>query len=161
MKQEYSRQIIEDDCDKRQIEQLHRVVLNFSNQSFEMKKMSVTLEVPALTLVTTVFKDNLSDPLYVRIVLMVGIGIPLLFFIIDAITYYYQDKLRKQMHIIDNRIRIRHGLELVRNERFDKSRSVLGEICNRIFRSVFEDSSQIYLWQIVLALLITMVFKLW
>lgn len=141
--------ISEDDFDKMQIDQLHKVVMNFSSQSTEIKKMCITVEVAALTLVTTVFKDSYSDSSFTNLVILILFSVPILFYGIDIYTYYYQDKLRASMYKHENEIRRRNGLRTLDENRFKTDK---GRIC----RALKSYSNTIY-WALLMIAFITSV----
>ncbi|MCC2447280.1 hypothetical protein LKL89_26150, partial [Bacillus cereus] len=76
---ENDKNITEDDFDTMKIDQLHKVVMNFSSQSIEIKKMCITVEVAALTLITTIFKGNYSEPSFTISTLLILFLVPILF----------------------------------------------------------------------------------
>lgn len=108
---------IEDELSKNRIEQLHRATLSFSGNSQETKKLCVSLDVAALTLlagfdVTSVVdggQTNSNIDIGASI-LPIGVFIPMLFWIVDAFLYYYQTILRRNMQNEENAIRKRHNL---------------------------------------------------
>ena len=144
---------LEDEFNKSNIEQLHKVVLNFSGQSFEIKKMCVTVEIAALTLIATIFKDNYSTAAFITLLKLIAGLVPVFFYMIDLCTYYYQDKLRAQMISQENFIRQRHGVALRSEKRFSKTKR---EKADRIWRATINPSNMIYwgLMAIAIALLI-------
>lgn len=87
------------------IRQLHEAVSNFSKQSFDIKKLWITVEVSAITLMLTL---KMND---VKFIVMVSTSILVFFFLLDSMTYYYQDKLRQIMANEQNAIRERSGLK--------------------------------------------------
>lgn len=93
------------------INQLHDAVSNFSKQSFDIKKLWITVEVSAVTLMLSMKVYNLD------IILLIVSAILLFFYFLDSMTYYYQDKLRESMHNERNAIRKKHGIDSVDYER--------------------------------------------
>lgn len=49
---------VEDQLDLENIQQLHRVILNFSQQSLEMKKICLTIEIGVLTALLVLYKKT-------------------------------------------------------------------------------------------------------
>ncbi|WP_170075069.1 hypothetical protein [Paraclostridium dentum] len=103
---------ISDELDKENYRQLHNVVLNFSNNSIEIKKLCIT----AVIAVPTIFFNFFSNPKNITINLLnnicfILIVIVVLFYLVDVYTYYYQKKLRDSMLNIENNIRKRHKLK--------------------------------------------------
>lgn len=86
------------------INQLHDAISNFSKQSFDIKKLWITIEVSIVTLLLTMKVSEKA--------ILIAIGAVLLFFyFLDSMTYYYQDKLRKNMTDEQNEIRKRNNLD--------------------------------------------------
>ncbi|MCU5474216.1 MULTISPECIES: ABC transporter ATP-binding protein [Bacillus cereus group] len=140
---ENDKNITEDDFDTMKIDQLHKVVMNFSSQSIEIKKMCITVEVAALTLITTIFKGNYSEPSFTISTLLILFLVPILFYGIDIYTYYYQDKLRGVMLESENNIRKRNKLDTRREKRFDRNNK------KRIRRAIKSYSNMIY-WALLI-----------
>lgn len=135
--------IKEDDFDTMKIDQLHKVVMNFSSQSAEIKKMCITVEVAALTLITTIFKENYSELSFTILTLLILFLVPILFYGIDIYTYYYQDKLRGLMLEHENNIRKRNKLDTLTEKRFDTNNK------ERILRAIKSYSNMIY-WALLI-----------
>lgn len=135
---ENDKSITEDDFDTMKIDQLHKVVMNFSSQSTEIKKMCITVEVAALTLITTIFKGNYSELSFTILTLLILFLVPILFYGIDIYTYYYQDKLRGLMLESENNIRKRNKLDTHTEKRFNKNNK------ERIRRAIKSYSNMIY-----------------
>lgn len=153
---EKDKSITEDDFDTMKIDQLHKVVMNFSSQSTEIKKMCITVEVAALTLITTIFKENYSEPSFTILTLLILFLVPILFYSIDIYTYYYQDKLRGLMFKYENNIRARNELGILTEERFDTNNK------ERIRRAIKSYSNMIYWALLIIAFigLLVVIFRL-
>ena len=135
---------IEDSLSLKQIDQLHNATLNFSNNSLEAKKLCVTAEIAAVTLLIGLHENNQINNLYI----VLGISslmIALLFYIIDIVFYYYQDKLRDTMINEENKIRHRHRLLPQEFNRQTKFKNKSGD---RVMRSIF-NCSQIMYWILI------------
>ena len=137
--------IKEDDFDTMKINQLHNVVMNFSSQSVEIKKMCITVEIAALTLTTTIFKENYTELSFAILTLLILFLVPILFYGIDIYTYYYQDKLRGLMLEHENNIRKRNKLDTLTEKRFDTNNK------ERILRAIKSYSNMIYWALLVIA----------
>lgn len=145
---------LNDEMDKISIEQLHKAVLQFSSNCFELKKLCVTILVSASVLIAT-FTGKLLDPS-----LFVGGGIIIvIFWILDVQSYYYQEKLRDRMRDLANKITARQvqgiivegiGMPLPK-ERGDSS---------RLIRSFFNSSMLFYLLLIALDVFLAILFYL-
>lgn len=82
----------QDENDKTSIDQLHKAVLQLSNNCFEIKKMCVTILVAAATLTATFTNRQLDTSIFVAGIIITGF-----FWILDSQSYYYQEKLRARM----------------------------------------------------------------
>lgn len=133
-----------DDLTWKTIDQLHNATSNFSKQSFDIKKVCLTVEVAAMTLIGNFVDDKLDLALFVA-----GLIIPLIFYFLDCTTYYYQDSLRGKMIKEENLFRARYGLSIKDNPHESR----------KIFRSVLNWSHWIYLALIILDLILLFVFR--
>ncbi|MDR0957989.1 MAG: hypothetical protein LBM16_02120 [Clostridiales bacterium] len=150
---------IEDSLDKDEISQLYKAVSGFSSQSFELKKLCVTVEVSVCTLFFTVFIDNFDNTLFDNnlfgcLCKLSALLIPILFCIVDITTYYYQDKLRASIFKLENNIRKRHEIATKENKRF----TTRSRVPYRLFRSILNASNIIYLGLIVIGSLLFFIF---
>lgn len=93
------------------IRQLHEAVSNFSKQSFDIKKLWITVEVSAITLMKSL---NMED---FKFIVTVSFAILIFFYLLDSMTYYYQDKLREGIAKEQNAIRKRNGVKEEKVER--------------------------------------------
>ena len=142
---------VADALNKIQIEQLHKATLNFSNNSLETKKLCITVEVAVFTLLTGIYKEKPLAELFV-ILRVFGVIVPTLFYIVDVVLYYYQDRLRTRMILEENEIRKRHQLDERKNSRNKY----------RVIRSFFNGSQIMYLGLILIALFLpTLVNFVW
>jgi hypothetical protein len=94
----------EDTLDLRTLDQLHAVVLEFSKTSQELKKLCVgrVTAVPALIFALTDSKLDAS-------IFIAGLVIAVTFWLVDAYTYFYQDKVRNRMSEVADTLRTRSG----------------------------------------------------
>lgn len=123
-----NRKEIQDKLNWDNINQLHNAVSNFSRQSFDIKKLWITVEISIITLLLTLeIKDC-------KFILLVSEVVLVFFYFLDSMTYYYQDKLRECMERERNAIRKRYGI---------KCNSVNREKC-RFFRALFNYSHLLY-----------------
>ena len=86
------------------INQLHEAVSNFSKQSFDIKKLWITVEVSAITLMMSLKVKDF------KFIVIVSIAVLIFFYLLDSMTYYYQDKLREGIAKEQNSIRKRNGI---------------------------------------------------
>jgi hypothetical protein len=144
------KRVLEDSFDKNEIEQLHKAVLGLSNQSFELKKFCITILVSACTLATTIFRDSINTYSFLTAIKAIVLLIPIFFYLVDISTYYYQDKLRKDMFDIENKIRNRNSLTLKTDDRFsNRNNKKLRRLC----KSFLSVSNIIYWGLIVFAII--------
>lgn len=85
--------------------QLHSVVLNFSINSMELKKMCVTTLVAVVTILFAFFKDKPVTYIMIRNTCWGLFAITVLFYLVDVYTYYYQKKLRDIMSDLESQIK--------------------------------------------------------
>lgn len=119
---------IQDKLSWNKINQLHEAVSNFSKQSFDIKKLWITVEISAMTLLLTLKIDD------VKLLLIIAGVILLFFYLLDSMTYYYQDKLREIMAKEQNAIRKRNNISVQKIERTNW----------RMFRSLINWSHLLY-----------------
>lgn len=95
------------------INQLHDAVSNFSKQSFDIKKLWITVEISIITLLININEGDLTT------IIITASFVLLFFYFLDCMTYYYQDKLRENIKVEQNNIRKRHEIkpkDIDRNE---------------------------------------------
>ncbi|MCL6472988.1 MAG: hypothetical protein K6T91_09305 [Firmicutes bacterium] len=98
----------EDELDWMLLDQLHGVVSQISRFCFETKKFCVTTEFIVLTLLAKFTADKLDHAFFVS-----GLVIPLCFWFLDAVGYYYQVKIRGTMESIRERLVARNSQQIV------------------------------------------------
>lgn len=99
----------QDDLDTQSINQLHAVVLEMSKSCFELKKLCATVLGASITLIASFTKQSLDPSLFVGATLVIAF-----FWIADAQSYYYQEKVRIRMKELQDGILSRSsGLRLV------------------------------------------------
>lgn len=140
--------VIADELDKIQIDQLHKATLNFSNNSLETKKLCVTVQIAVYTLLAGIYKESPLSNLVIALELL-GILIPVLFYAVDVVLYFYQDRLRENMNKRMDEIKKRNGLP-VRSENRSK---------RRLFRSFFNGSQILYLGLIIVSIIAPLLIK--
>lgn len=122
-----------DKLDYIQIDNLNKATLNFSGHSLETKKLCVTVLTSVITILLGVYKDNPKDAL--NLIRILGLTVVVIFYIVDCILYWYQDKLRNGIIAQENNIRKRHNIKELE---FRPSKK-------RVKRSMFNGSNFIYL----------------
>lgn len=130
---------IEYDLNMEKYRQLHNVVLNFSNNSIEIKKMCITT-LSAIPAIIIAFFKNIN----ITYVIYILLCITLLFYFIDVYTYYYQKKLREIMKVIE--LNIKNSS----NNSFELSQSLFSKL---IKNSFFNYSHLIYYLLIIFLLI--------
>ncbi|HEX6095136.1 MAG TPA: hypothetical protein VF432_02340 [Thermoanaerobaculia bacterium] len=94
-----------DKLDEAQIEQLHKAVTQFGANCFELKKLCVTVVFAAATLLATLTGKQLDAAFFVGALIAIVV-----FWLLDAQSYYYQEKLRARMKKLAEGIGARHAL---------------------------------------------------
>ena len=105
---EYKR-TVEDELDWSLLDQLHAVVLQIGTFCFRTKQICLTVLAGVIGLIATFTDDKLNSSVFIA-----GAVIPLSFWFLDAVAYYYQVKLRGVMDGIRERIRKRHAEDILR-----------------------------------------------
>lgn len=85
--------------------QLHNIVLSFSNNSIEIKKMCITTLIAIPTIFFAFFKDKDISIDMIKYTCYGLLSITILFYFVDVYTYYYQKKLRDLMSDIEYKIK--------------------------------------------------------
>jgi len=105
MENEYKRSCL-DEIDWTEIDQLHAAILQLSNSCYEYKKICVTFLGVTITALTAITKGIINDYYFlISIIIIVG------FWISDALSYYYQRKLRNIMDKKVGKIAIRNDIQ--------------------------------------------------
>jgi len=82
----------EDELDWNMVDQLHKAVLQISTFCFRTKQACLTIEFIVIGLLVK-FADNKLD----ESVFVAGLIIPVCFWLLDGVAYFYQVKLRSIM----------------------------------------------------------------
>jgi hypothetical protein len=90
---------LEHELDWKHLDQLSGTVSQISSFCFETKKFCVTTLFVALTLMVKFTSNKPDSPIFVA-----GFVIPVCFWLLDAIGYFYQVKLRGMMEEIRTRL---------------------------------------------------------
>lgn len=131
---------IKDLIDWKMIDQLHNATLNFSRNSQSYKKIytSVLTASGSLSIIMKV------SPLSLVIMVLIML-ITILFWIMDASTYYYQENLREKIDIHINEIRKRHNINDIENNDALPNYRKNNQKNKRFRRSLFNISNGIYI----------------
>lgn len=100
---EYKR-TLEDEMDWSLIDQLHNSVLQISSFCFKTKQICLTVTVAVIALLAKFANNELDQSIFVA-----GYLIPLFFWFLDGVAYFYQVKLRGVMDDLRVKIRERHS----------------------------------------------------
>ncbi|HTC33323.1 MAG TPA: hypothetical protein VK724_08125 [Bryobacteraceae bacterium] len=95
---------LEDELDWKLLDQLAGVVTQISSFCFEIKKFCVTTAFVVLTLIASFTRAKVDHSLFVA-----GLVVPICFWFLDSVAYFYQVKLRGSMDSIRERIVSRGG----------------------------------------------------
>ncbi len=117
---------LDDELDWKLIDQLHGVVSQISSFCFETKKFCITTEFVVLTLLVRFTNDKLDFALVVA-----GFVIPICFWVLDSVAFYYQVKTRGRMKVIVEQIKERqkeqleipYGSQAIDSERINKKQA--------------------------------------
>lgn len=123
---------IDSEIDWKIIDQLHNVVLNFSRNSMQAKKIMFAILGVFVTAMLQV-KDPMTCVKYFPFI----IAIIVLFWAFDAYTYYYQEKLREDM---DKRFRALKRRYPNTNMKDELTLSDKRTAKHRVIRSIFNTS---------------------
>ena len=104
---EYKRSF-EDELDWNLLEKLDRVVLQISGFSFRTKQICLTVDIAVVGLLIKFTENGLDRSIFVA-----GLVIPVGFWVLDSISYYYQVKIRGVLDNIRNRLRERNSEQLI------------------------------------------------
>jgi hypothetical protein len=142
---------LEDELDWKLLDQLHSTVSQISSFCFEIKKFCVTTTFVVLTLLVKFTSDKLDNSLFVA-----GILIPLCFWFLDSIGYYYQVKIRGTMETIRKNILARNSDNIVASsgERIISEDRVNRPWYLKVNDSVVNHSMWLYLFMISMDLVV-------
>jgi hypothetical protein len=145
----------EDELDWKLFDQLHTVVSQISSFCFETKKFCVTTEFVVMTLLVKFTLDKLDHSLF-----LTGLIIPLCFWFLDAVGYFYQVKIRVTMESIRLRLATRNVPGIVGSEGtgvIAQSR-VTRTVLRRVVDAFINNSMWLYAFLIVIDLVLWWLF---
>ena len=131
----------QDDLDHQSITQLHDVVVELSKNCFELKKLCATVTSGLLTLLAAFTNHHIDSVFFTGSAIIIAF-----FWMADAQSYYYQEKIRIRMTNLQTDMLRRNALGLV----FDGVGMPVSAIRQerrrpeRILRSVFNWSMTFY-----------------
>lgn len=132
---------LDDELDWKVIDQLHSVVSQISGFCFEAKKLCVSVAFVVVAVIATFTSDKVDHAVFVA-----GAAIPLCFWFLDSIGYYYQVKLRAAMNGLRQQISARNSTKLVvagGADFIEKKRADAPQL-NRVLSSFFNHSMWLY-----------------
>lgn len=142
---------IEDELDWSLLEQLHRVTLQISTFCFRTKQICVTVDIAVVGILA-----KLTDQRVDRSMFVAGLLIPLAFWLLDGIAYYYQVKIRGVMDGLRSQLRARNKPPLIEGaEGAPQPVKVIGEkrvsarAGRRLAGAFFNHSMWLYLIMVV------------
>lgn len=91
---------LEDELDWKILDQLHSAVSQISGFCFEAKKLCVSIEFVVIGIIATFTKNDKGSPALDHSIFIAAFLIPLCFWFLDSVGYYYQAKLRSSMEKI-------------------------------------------------------------
>lgn len=146
---------LQDELDWKLLDQLNGAVAQISSFCFEIKKFCVTTLFIVLTLMVKFTSDKLDHSIFVA-----GLVIPLCFWFLDAIGYFYQVKLRGMMEAIRTRLASRGEPQQVVSlggHVIEPSRVSI-PIHKRVFAAGFNHSMWLYLLLVVINVLLWLLY---
>lgn len=135
---------LDDELDWSELDQLHDVVSQISNFCFETKKFCITTELLALALLAKFTDNKVDSSLFIAALI-----IPLCFWLLDSVAYYYQRKLRDKMELICHRLKERNGQKTSPNKE-NKSPKIRERGYCKVAKSAFNHSMWIYVFMILI-----------
>ncbi len=147
----------EDELDWNLIDQLHKVVLQISIFCFRTKQIGITVEIAVIGLLIK-FTDNKLD----NSIFIAGLLIPVCFWFMDSIAYFYQAKIRGVMNSILKRLKDRNipsliddnEAQIIERKRIDRKKHHI------ILSAFFNHSMWLYYMLIVADIILWMLFEL-
>ena len=103
----YSR-TFDDELDWQLLDQLHRVVLQISGFCFRTKQICLTVDIAVAGILFKINNNNIDETVF-----MAGMIIPLSFWFLDSVAYFYQVKIRTLMEKIRKQLKERNKESLV------------------------------------------------
>lgn len=145
----------EDEVDWKIIDQLHNVTNKFSSSSLEFKKIYFVILGISIPIIFKLCGEKFDISL-----LFSPLIVSIFFWFLDSFTYYYQEKLREKMDTHFEKLRIRNNpisiiedhKQILHRKEYTLENKRTSH--NRIFRSIFNNSSAFYPTLIILNLIL-------
>lgn len=141
---EYKR-TLEDELDWSLLDQLHNVVLQTSTFCFRTKQICLTVDIAIVGILIKITDSNLDTSIFVA-----GLLIPLGFWFLDTIGYFYQVKIRGVMSNIRGRIENRNAEKIILsgNEKIIEDERVKASQIKKVSNAFFNHSMWLYVFLI-------------
>ena len=98
----------QDELDQQSITQLHGVVIELSKSCFQLKKLCATVMGSSLTLIAAFTAKRIDFAFFIG-----GAVIIVFFWMADAQSYYYQEKIRIRMKSLQEAVLRRSSAKLI------------------------------------------------
>lgn len=141
----------DEDLKLKEIDQLHAATIEFSKKCFEIKKVFATIFVALSTFLIKFNGNKINYKTFLILTLII-----IFFWVIDAESYYYQEKLRRSMREIMNEIRSARNLRISDGVGIPLSEERKEN--NMLFRSFINSSQLMYIVLISVILLFGIIF---
>lgn len=141
VKKEVYTKSFEDELDWNIIEQLHRVVLQTGNFCFRTKQIAITIDIAIIGIFLRFTENQLDYAIF-----LTGLLIPICFWFLDSVGYFYQVKIRGVMDEIRERLKERNAVRIVTDRIIEKERV---ESPFKILYAFFNHSMWVYYFLIV------------
>ncbi|KQW87074.1 hypothetical protein ASC94_26990 [Massilia sp. Root418] len=148
---------LDDELDWKRLDQLYGVVTQLSGFCFETKKFCVTTEFVILALLAKITHGTLDRAFFIA-----GVAIPLCFWFLDAVAYFYQVKLRGAMDDAYERVRERNRRHLVDGvgALVISQQRVAGALARRVANAALNHSMWLYVLLVGADLVVWNAFRL-
>jgi len=146
----------EDELDWSLLDQLHKVVLQISTFCFRTKQICLTVEFVVIGLLVKFTENKLDESIFVA-----GLAIPLCFWFLDGVAYFYQVKLRGIMDNIRDQLHKRNSTSILENEHgkvIEKKRTARAQL-QKIISSFINHSMWLYLFLLCANIILWILFR--
>lgn len=150
------RKSFEDELDWNLLDQLHKVVLQISTFCFRTKQICLTVEFVVIGLLVKFTENKLDESIFVA-----GLAIPLCFWFLDGVAYFYQVKLRGIMDNIRDQLHNRNSTSIVENEHgkvIEHKRIVRAQL-SKIISSFINNSMWLYFFLLCADIILWILFR--
>ncbi len=150
------RKSFDDELDWTLFDQLHKVVLQISTFCFRTKQICLTVDIAVIGILIKILDNSLDTAIFVA-----GLIIPVCFWFLDSIAYFYQVKIRRVMNNIQQRLRERNTKPLVQTDyaRVIEEKRAEKPTWNRIYHSFCNHSMWLYLFLFIADIVLWVAYK--